>query len=66
MIHDELCRCRSCKPGLPPGLISVVEPYSPGRSHVSPRTRRNMDRIVTGMAGLVAVCTIILVTWGQA
>lgn len=64
MIHDQHCRCRSCKPGLPPGLVSVIEPYSPGRSHVSPHIRRNMDRIVWAVLLLASVCLLILVLAG--
>lgn len=65
MIHDQNCRCRSCKPAhaRPSGFLPVLQLAC---QPVPPHVRRNMDRILTGVAGLVAVCTIVMVAWGQA
>lgn len=60
MIHDHLCRCRSCKPATARRFSSVVPIHQP----VPPHVRRAMDRIVLAVIGLVSVCTLCLV-WDQ-
>lgn len=58
-IHDQLCRCRSCKPPRrPDGMLhdAIGQQVSPR----DPRSNIARDRAFMGAAGLVAVLSLCL------
>lgn len=58
-IHDQLCRCRGCKPPrLPDG--NLYDAIGQQVSRPDPRAEIARDRAAMGAAGLVAVLALCL------